>query len=427
MKRRLLMAMWSMMAATGCFAQLTLEQCLAKADANYPLIKRYGLVENMKTIELSDIDKQWLPSINLYAQGTLQNNVAEFPSALTDILDQMGREVSGLGKAQYRIGADASQTIWDGGASRAKREAARSKSLEQESELDVAMYGMHERVISLFFAALLTSEQLKQQEAAITLLDANLSKMEAMLHDGAAMKSDVDNIKAQLLTARQKLTEAKYALGSYRNALSGFIGENIDGMTLVKPSAALPDNFSSNRPELKLYDRQINANNAKTAEINASLMPKLGLFAQAYYGYPGLNNFESMMKRDLSFNVLAGVRATWSLSPSYTKGNSLHKIRLANEAIESERETFLFNSDIKLATQKEEIEGIRKVMETDQEIITLRTDVRRAAEAQLDNGVIDTFTLLAKITDETQARLTAAYHEIKLLNAIHQLKYTINQ
>lgn len=286
---------------------------------------------------------------------------------------------------------------------------------------------MHERVLSFFFASLLTTEQMKQQETAISLLDANLKKMEAMLRDGTAMKSDVDNVKAQLLSARQKLTEARYALDSYRKALSVFIGENIEGKTLEKPSAAVPDDLSPNRPELKLFDRQIDANNSKIAEINASMMPKFGLFAQAFYGYPGFNNFESMMNRNLSFNVLAGIRGTWSLTPLYTKNNSIHKIELANDAIETERETFLFNTDIKVDSQKEEIEGLRKVMETDEEIITLRTDVRKAAEARLDNGVIDTFTLLAKITDETQARLEAAYHEIKLLNAIHQLKYTINQ
>ena len=80
-----------------------------------------------------------------------------------------------------------------------------------------------------------------------------------------------------------------------------------------------------------------------------------------------------------------------------------------------------------MAGQNEQIEGLREVTATDREIVALRTDVRKAAESQLDNGVIDTFTLLAKITDETQARLAAAYHEIQLLNAIQQLRYTINR
>lgn len=427
MTRKLFLTIGCSLVASVCHAQVTLDYCIKKADANYPLIKRYGLVESIKTIDLSDINRQWLPTVNAYAQANVQNKVAEFPSALNDIMAQMGREMRGLGKVQYKVGVDVSQTIWDGGASNARREITRTSTLEQKASLDVAMYAIHERILSLFFASLLTAEQMKQQETAITLLESNLNKMEAMLSGGTAMKSDVDNVKAQILSARQKLTEAEYTLGSYRKALEIFIGESIQGKELVKPNALLPSEISSNRPELKLYERQINANNSKIKEINASVMPMFGFFAQAYYGYPGFNNFESMMNRNLSFNVLAGVRASWSLSPLYTKNNSISKLKLANEAIESERETFLFNTDIKTESQREEIEGLRKVMETDRDIIELRTDVRKAAETQLDNGVIDTFTLLAKINEETQARLTATYHEIKLINAIHQLKYTINQ
>ena len=53
--------------------------------------------------------------------------------------------------------------------------------------------------------------------------------------------------------------------------------------------------------------------------------------------------------------------------------------------------------------------------------------MRRAAESLLENGVIDATALLAKITDENQARLTASYHEIELLQNIYQLKHTLNR
>ena len=57
----------------------------------------------------------------------------------------------------------------------------------------------------------------------------------------------------------------------------------------------------------------------------------------------------------------------------------------------------------------------------------MRENVRKAAESQLDNGVIDATALLTKLTDEKQARLNASYHEIRLLQSIYQLKYTLNQ
>ena len=154
---------------------------------------------------------------------------------------------------------------------------------------------------------------------------------------------------------------------------------------------------------------------------------RIGLFAQAYYGYPGLNYFESMISRDFSFNVLAGVKLSWNLDSFYTKKNSLRKLAIANEGIENDREVFLFNTRLQTSSQTETIDGLRAIMSDDARIVDLRSNVRKAAESRLRNGVIDATALLVKITDENQARLTAAYHEIQLIQSIYKLKNIINR
>ena len=74
-----------------------------------------------------------------------------------------------------------------------------------------------------------------------------------------------------------------------------------------------------------------------------------------------------------------------------------------------------------------DIRGLQEAMERDSQIIELRSNVRRAAESQLTNGVIDTTALLTKLTDENQAQLTARYHQIQLLQRIYKLRNTLNQ
>ncbi|MDE6279074.1 MAG: hypothetical protein K2M05_03795, partial [Paramuribaculum sp.] len=69
----------------------------------------------------------------------------------------------------------------------------------------------------------------------------------------------------------------------------------------------------------------------------------------------------------------------------------------------------------------------RKVIKDDERIIALRANVRRAAESQLENGIIDATALLTKISDENLAQLTSTYHKIQLLQEIYKLKYTLNQ
>lgn len=408
-------------------AQVTIEQCLAQADENYPLLKRYGLISKTQSIALSDINKQWLPSVGVYGQATVQNRVAEFPEALTDIMAQMGREMRGLGRLQYKVGIDVNQTIWDGGNARANRQIARAERDESEAALDVQMYAMHEKVISLFFAILLTDKQIEQQQNAIELLEANRARLESMYRAGAAMKSDVDNMSAQILLSKQRLTQAQYAVESYRKVLSIYVGEPLEGKTLVVPEIQLPADMDSNRPELKLFDARINTNASRMSLVDVSLMPRVSAFAQTFYGYPGFNNFESMMNRRLSFNIIAGLKVSWTLNSLYTKKNSIDKLRLANEMTNNERDTFLYNSRLQVESESGEIEGMEKVIVDDESIIGLLADVRKAAESQLEHGVIDTVALLTKITDETQARMAATYHAIRLLQLKYQLKYTLNR
>ena len=106
MKRMLLITVLSLAAGLTGAAQISVEQCVALARDNYPLISRYGLLQQSRQIELSDINKGWLPQIGVYAQGTLQNVVPSFPDALSDVLDKMGADVEGLGKLQYKAGVD---------------------------------------------------------------------------------------------------------------------------------------------------------------------------------------------------------------------------------------------------------------------------------------------------------------------------------
>ena len=162
-------------------------------------------------------------------------------------------------------------------------------------------------------------------------------------------------------------------------------------------------------------------------KINNLLNPQIGFFASAYYGYPGLDYFQSMRDRKPGFNVIAGVRASWSLSPLYDRKNRLKLLDISDRNIENERETFLFNNRLQTSAQQKEIEGLKKVIADDSKIVALRASVRKAAESQMKNGIIDATDLIAKITDENNARLTKEYNEILLLQNIYKLKYILNQ
>ncbi len=113
MKTKLLSLLLAMSSCCGVHAAVTIEECVSKAMENYPLIRKYGLLETTTDIELSDINKGWLPRIGLYGQASGQNIVPSFPDVLSGVLQQMGQEVKGIDRFQYKAGIDFSQTIWD--------------------------------------------------------------------------------------------------------------------------------------------------------------------------------------------------------------------------------------------------------------------------------------------------------------------------
>ena len=426
LKQCLLLAL-ALLGGVHLSAQVTLEECVKLAQDNYPLIRKHDLLNRTKEVNLSDINKSWLPQINVYGQGTVQNATPSFPESLAGIISQTGTSISGLNEWQYKVGADISQNIWDGGSAKTKRKIERAEDAKRKAALDVQLYAIRQRVEDLFFGILLIEEQTEQTRNMQTLLQSNLDKLRTMHENGTAMQSDVDMVEAQCLSTSQQLIQAESTAKSYRKVLEIFTGKSLANQELVKPDASIPKDLMPNRPELRHFEAQLQANEARNASITASTMPRIGLFAQAYYGYPGFNYFESMMNRDPSFNILAGVKVSWNIGAFYHKKNNRRELRLSSDNIAVERDVFLFNTNMQTRSQLDHIDELKAIMKENVRIVELRTNVRKAAESQLDNGVIDATDLLTKLTDERQARLTASYQEIQLLQSIYQLKYTLNQ
>ena len=127
-------------------AQITLEQCRSKARDHYPAIRQYDLVEQTRSLTLSNATSAWLPQILVGAQATWQNAVAEFPEMLSNMMKAQGMDIPGIRKDQYQLSVQVNQPLWDGGQSRARRELAQAQAQEQAGQLDVDMYSLEKRI-----------------------------------------------------------------------------------------------------------------------------------------------------------------------------------------------------------------------------------------------------------------------------------------
>lgn len=404
----------------------TLEQCRSMAREHYPAIKQYDLINEAEEYNVSNALRAWIPQIVLSGQATYQSATPTYPEKLNAMLAASGLEMSGMRQDQYKIALDINQNIWDGGVSKAHKTVAQAEASEQRSKTDVTLYDLQNRVDNMYFGILLLEQKQAQTEAMIALLESNLSRMRSQYKNGVARQADVDMIEAELLGVSQGLTQIEASLNSYRKMLELFIGQPLTDDKLPLPAMPEITDRTVRRPELALFDAQSALLEAQKKTITTAVTPRFSLFAQGYYGYPGLDMFKSMTSSDWTLNGLVGVRMQWNISGFYTHRNNLDKINNAQQNVAVQRGIFLFNTELKTTQEDAEIIRLKKVISDDARIVELRKNVRLAAESQLENNVIDATDLLRKITDETTAKLNQSMHEIELLQAVYQLKNTLN-
>lgn len=398
--------------------QITLEECRQKAQTNYPLVVQYDLVEKTKEYNLGNASKGYLPQFSLSGKATYQSDVTGLPVQIP------GVDIKGLSKDQYQVMLELNQNIWDGGEIHHRRKQAKAASEVERGQLNVDMYALNERVDQLYFGILVLDEKLKQNKLLQEELQRSHRQVSAYKANGVANQSDLDAVRVEQLNTRQTEIELMALRGAYLQMLSLLTGEEIGrNVQLQRPiSAETTYATAINRPELLWFDAQRQSLDVAESTLRVRNLPHLGVFLQGAYGNPGLN----MLKSEFTPFYIAGVRLTWTFGGLYTLRNDRRVIENSRQKLQSNRELFLFNTRLQAVQESSSIQSVNALMREDDEIIALRANIRKAAEAKVANGTLTVTDMLREITAESMARQAKAIHEVQLLMNIYQWKYTTN-
>jgi outer membrane protein TolC len=394
--------------------ELTIEECYSLARQHYPLIRQYELISKSREYSLQNASKGYLPQVSLNAQATYQSEVTEVPIHIP------GMSLPELSKDQYKLYADVNQTLYDGGAIRLQKQSLEANAAVEEQRLEVELYKLNERINQLFFGILLIKEQLVQNELLIKDIQLGIDKAQSRVDNGTAVKSTVDVLKAEKLKAGQRATELRSADKAYRSMLEQFTGQQVSENTvLIRP--AEPDiSGTIARPELSLFDRQAQTLDIQKKMIDSRSLPKFNMFVQGGYGRPGLN----MLSNEFSPYAIGGLRMNWVFGGLYTAGKERKIIENNRSNINLQRETFLFNTELSLKQQSEEVRKLSELTTSDGEIIDLRNSIKNTASIQLENGIINTSDYLREVNAEDQARQQLLLHQMQKLIATYNQQNT---
>ena len=393
---------------------LSLEDCYTLARQNFPLIKQKDLIQKTKEYSIDNISKGYLPQFLINGQATYQSDVTEIPIKLPNAT------IATLDKDQYKIYAEVSQTVFDGGVKRLQKQSVEADAAVEQQKLEVELYKLNERVNQLFFGILLANEQLAQTDILKKDIQLGITKINAAIANGTALKSSGDALQAELLKTDQRTIELKSVSQAYRDMLSLFINKPLDEHSVLERPVKITASQTINRPEILLYDTEKKSFDVHTNLIKAKNLPKAGLFLQGGYGRPALN----MLKNDFDAYYIGGIRLNWSLSGLYTSKKEKALVNIKSKSVDLQKEVFLFNTNLTLKKQNAEINKLEKLIQSDNGIIQLRTRIKSTALSQLEYGVINSSDYLREVNAEDQAKQTQLLHEIQLLMAQYDQQTT---
>ena len=401
-----------LLLAIGVQAQdnrLTLEQAYDLARQNYPVIKQKDLVRKTADLTIENLNKGYLPQFTISGQATYQSDVTHIGANIP------GLKIDVPGKDQYKVQAELSQLLYDGGTTNAQIDVQNANAQVEDQKAEVELYKVKDRINQLYLGILLVDEQVKQVDFVKNDIQLGIKRVEAQVKNGTAFRSSQLTLEAELMKNDQRVIELKANRKGLVDVLSLFINKQLREdvqleqpvipATLVKESVA--------RPELKLYNYQSELFSVQNGLVSAKNRPRTSLFVQGGYGRPALN----LLNNSFDWFYVAGVKFNWSLGNLYTTKKERELLQVNQRMVDVQKELFMLNTNTQLKQQQAEVDKLSQLVQSDQQIIGIRTQVKEAANAQLSNGVITANDFLKEVNAEDDAKQSLITHQLQLLMA----------
>jgi outer membrane protein TolC len=399
----------------------SLEQAYQLARTNYPTAQQLPLLDETNRLQISNLNKNYLPTLEFNAQATYQTQVTALPIELP------GLDIPTISKDQYKATLDLRQNLWDGGITTRRKAIQNASTQVEKQRTEVELYNLQSRVNQFYFNVLLADEQLRLNEILQSNLKARIQKAQAAVANGTSTKANLNSLQAEQLNAETQAIDIRAGRHTAVQSLSLLLKTDLAENTIfTKTNESFTKNQNNiTRPELALYQYQNQLLAAQSDLISTRNLPRLSAFATGGYGRPGLN----FLDNDFTTYAILGASIRWNFSELYNgkSNNDRQLLTIQQQQVELQKQTFLLNTNTQLSQLQNDIARLQELLQKDRQQIALRESIRQTAEAQLDNGIITSADYLIELNAENQARLNLTVHELQLQLAQVNLRVTIGQ
>lgn len=385
---------------------LTLEYCHQRVVEVYPIIKQKALHEESTGLNIGNLDKNYLPQFALTGRASYQSDVTQVPISIP------GQEIPVIDKDMFDFYLGLNQLIWDGGINKQQKILEEANLQISQQQVDVELYKVKERVNGLFFKILLLQQNRDLLLSNKKVVEDKIKEMESGIRHGMVLSSTADVLRAQVLQIDQRITEIDADVIAHYKMLGELLELKIPVTTpLILPDPEIETTvFKNHRPEYELLSLNQTKLELSKNLVSASYMPKFSGFGKLGYGKPGLN----MLNDGFDSYYYVGVGLSWDIVNWNKQKNQKKILEVQQGIIETEKEAFAKNIKVQVEDDVAQIDKYSELIQTDEEIISLRKKITTTASSQLDNGTITSSQYLDELNRETAARMDLEMHRIQL-------------
>jgi len=395
---------------------ITLYDCYDAAMKKSSLAGEQELHTSIWQIKDKNLSKNWLPSLDAGASFIYNSEVIDLGEKFSTVpIPGLADAIKPLPHEQYRITVDITQTIYDGGATKAARELENTNRKVNEKQTETDLYKLRSQVNNYYFSILMLDRQKESFEGFREVIEKRIASMESALKNEIIVPSDIDIMKAEKIKIEQQLKEIeikKTALLKILSDLTGIAVEPAD--QLAVPELPGETDIELMRPELQYFDIRKEQLQAGIKTVATRRMPKAYGFATLGYGNPPGNNF---LKDEFAPYYIIGAGIKWNIFDWSRVKNEKEILTLEQNIIEKRKTDLEENLRRMLEAKKAEILSLESLLESDRELIELRKKISSAAISRYENGVITAAEMLGELNAERQAAVTYELHKVSLAMA----------
>ena len=407
MYKRIFLSFLASLFFTFSFAQqktFTLKELLDLSVKNHPATKQKDYIkalgeENEKLLKASSF-----PELNVTEQNTFQSEVTK--------LDIPG--FSGPKKDNYNIGLDVRYPLTPFRMLHIQKETEQAKTDLGLSQLDIGLQKLRDRIIDLYGNILLQKESKDVLLVRSSDLEAQRKKVAVGVANGVVLKSNQLVFESELLITDQKIADIDAALQGLTQQLSVMTGTKIAPSDNFQLPADDMSNQLAARPETKAFKAQSQLLDLEADMLKKENHPKVFVYGQGFYGRPGYNFLDNTFRT----YGMVGLGVSLNINNLLTQSSHLKTIGLNKQILSQKEEEFNMNLQVSLDPKKAEIGKYENIISKDEQILNNRKEIIRAANSQLENGVITSTDYLTELNAENNAQLNLTLHKVQLALAI---------